>query len=266
VGNGIGDRPHHLSDARTSKLPNSKLKIGIPILYYMNTFDHDARVNVTPHLQVETSFKDYQEGADPYLERVFAYQVTPQSTIDLPRDYLGSYHFSQDKSVNVFYEGKLPILELSSGWRTVMVGQAADDGYETRIPGLKIHFKDDAMHWILPSGDTIQMEKTREVSTIAVDLLKERKWDDAEEAYNKLKLTYPNYKATQRNNLTTQAFLFYYLLNDEELANQTMRLNTRLHKDKGFVFISKGLLYSAQGKKLKATGSFFTGLIKGYKD
>lgn len=266
VGNGIGDRPHHLSDARISRLPNSKLKIGIPILYCMNTFDLDMRYNIEPHIKLETTFSNYKNGVDPYMDSVLAYRAKPLDSIDLPNDYLGSYCFSEDKSVNVSYMGKAPIVELSSGWRTAITNHSFDRNYYTQTPGLKIRFEDNLMIWTLPDGDTIQMKKLEKKSSVAMDLLKERKWSEAKTAYVGLKLTHPYLKATQRNNLTTQAFLFYYLLNDEKLAHETMRLNVQLHKDKGFVFISRGLLYSAQGKKLKVIGSFFNGVIKGYKD
>ncbi len=267
VGEGVGDRPHHLSDARLWKLPKSKIKIGLPILYYLNTHDHDSRWNISPHIPLTRAFEQYQNRHDPYLTAILNYKAeSPTEPGLIPeQNYQGRYAFSKDKTLHVINEGDGLVAKLSNGWQTPLISTGGNK-FRTNTIGLEFNFSSGQLHMTQGNGETMAFPRRQTGDIPAMELLNQGGLEEASKAYQALSKTDPNLIGLQRNNLSTYALLSYYSTGDFERSKSLMTTNLKLHRGIGFVNISFAKLYQVHGKGFRAFLCFATGILKGYKD
>lgn len=267
VGEGIGDRPHHLSDARHWRLPHSKIVVGLPILYYQNTYEYDQRWNITPHIAIHRSFDDYYHRRDLALEAVFNYKPELQQTAiqKIPQQIIGRYRFSEDKTLHIIQKEQLLWARISNGWQTPLL-PAEENSFTTKIKGVKFCYKQDKLNMHLPSGQVKTFVKLLENEFTALELLHRKAYKQARKAYLKLHQQKPNLKALQRNNLSTLAMYNYLETGDFKKSKKLMKINAKLHPGKGFVHIRFAELYQAKGNGFMAFLCFAQGVLEGYKD
>lgn len=267
VGEGIGDRPNHLSDARISKLPNSKIKVGIPILHYLNTHEHDDRWNIIPHIPVQYTFDHYLEGIDPYLNAIFSYEeVDNRNDEMLPQSLLGEYDFHVNQTLHLEHRDGQNYVRLSNGWETPLF-QVEKDLYRTKL--LDNYLKIDEKGLMLITGEAQEILLPKRTTTSVVvpqEMINRNDFEQAKRAYQKLYEEYGDIWPLQRNNLSYQALRLYYETSNFEKSRILMDINLALHPGIGFVNISYGNLFQAHGQGFKSFPCYIKGMLKGYKD
>ncbi len=72
VGEPSGGKPNAYGDARSFRLPNSRLRVSISTLYWQDAMPWDDRPWIAPDLVVELSSADFQQGRDPALDAILA--------------------------------------------------------------------------------------------------------------------------------------------------------------------------------------------------
>ena len=72
VGEPTGASPNHYGDARSFRLPNSRLRVSISTLFWQDGMPWDTRPWVPPDLAAELSAEDFRQGRDPALEAILA--------------------------------------------------------------------------------------------------------------------------------------------------------------------------------------------------
>lgn len=266
VGEGVGDRPHHLSDARYEKLPHSKISIGIPILYYQNTHEYDTRFNIEPHIPVFRTFEAHKNRIDPAWEAILAYEPSPRPDVQMkiPVDYLGRYAFSKDKTLRIFTQDDRLYAKLSNGWHTEL--EEGEELYQSKVKGLNFSFTEEHLVMHLPDGRIKRLPRREEEDVPPLELIQRKQYVAASKAYQNLREQEPKLIALHRNNLSAIALFMYLEHGDLEQAKALMKINRELHPGKGFVDISMGQLYQTSNKDFQAFFSFMKGFIKGYKD
>jgi tetratricopeptide (TPR) repeat protein len=74
VGEPTGSSPNFVGETNFRRLPYSKLRVSLSNLYWQNSDAMDQRIWIEPRLSAPPTFKSYQQGLDPALEAIMAYQ------------------------------------------------------------------------------------------------------------------------------------------------------------------------------------------------
>lgn len=262
AGEPTGASPNHYGDNKPLVLPNSKLEVRLPSIFWENSFAGDKRKSTEPQLAVEMTSQDYFSGRDPVLDAILKYEyITPQ-TAPVNKNAAGVYMYSaiqnlviseKDNTLRMNID-QFDFLGRSVSFVTTNLYPAGGNSYNTDIAGLRADIGKDEVK-LDYRGIEFTAKRVNGADITFSGLLAESKFKEAGELLRSLKESGAN-----------QTGITEYLINslgykalakkDFEGAISLFALNCELYPSSANTYDSLGEAYMLSGNFFMATESY----------
>ncbi|MDC8003668.1 hypothetical protein POV27_06365 [Aureisphaera galaxeae] len=236
IGEPPGDYAASSGDPKSYTLENTGIEVQLSSVFHPSVFPNDMRPKIPMDQFIEISWEEYSKGEDAAYHYIVNYntQIPEKASSDKYTDYLGRYHYDEDR--HLILESKNGHLQLEiSESLTTPIYTGTDGSLTTEVKGLSVQLGNGVTVLRLPDGTAQSFHKTEDEKA-AIEYLYEGNIEKAGKLYRDIKSNNPKSRTLRDGAFSNHALFAYFKKRSEdrtkasEIAKGILKLGIELNE------------------------------------